>query len=383
MNRKEVNELRRRLRPDRNNITHIYGCYVNAAGETVSTFEESMVLLREEEAEKYLSLLKKVLSGSLGRNLMDLTFATRQVADSDEVRLLSALRKTQLKDASIREELYRRIIQSVEPEEGGYLILLANDLYDVPHFGKDGTRDGEDEEVFRYMLCCVCPVKEGKAQFGYAPEEKRFHNFPGGQVVAAPEIGFLYPCFDGRTTNIYNALFYSRNIRENHKAFIDSVFRTEVPMPAEAQKELFQTILRDSLQEDCSFDLMQALHGELNDRISLHKESKDPEPLLMTTEELGDLLENCGAAAEKVEAFEEQYREQLGDAAALSPANLIGSPSLMMNTSDIKIQVPAAMSHLVQTKVIDGHKYILIAADSGVEINGTPVNIHDGINIEE
>jgi len=377
MNRREVNELRRRLRPDRNNITHIYGCYVNAAREVVSTLDESMALLGEEEAEKYLSLLKKVLSGGLGRNLMDLTFATRQVVDSEEVRLLSALRKTQLEDASLREELYRCIMQSVEPEDGGYLILLAHDAYDVPHYGKDGTRDDDDGEVFKYLLCCVCPVKDGKVQFGYAPEEKRFHNIPGGQVVAAPELGFLYPCFDGRTANIYNALFYSRNIKEDHKAFIDTVFRTEVPIPAEAQKEMFQSVLRESLEEECSFELMQAVHGELNERITLHKESRDPEPLLMTPEELGDLLENCGAAAEKVEAFEEQYRERLGDAAALSPANLIGSPSLVMNTSEIKIQVPAAMSHLVQTRVMDGHKYILITADSGVEINGAAVTIRD------
>ena len=373
MNRKEVNELRRRLRPDKNNIERIYGCYVNSNREVVSYIEESMGLLGQEEAEKYLSLLKKTLSGSLGRNLMELSFATKQVADSDEVRLLSALRRTKLGDASLREELYRGIIGSVEMGEGGCLILLAHDAYDVPRFGKDGNADEENSEVFRYLLCCVCPVKAGKVQFGYEPEEKRFRNFPAGQVAAMPELGFLYPCFDGRAANIYNALLYSRNTAEDHRAFIDSVFRTEVPMPAETQLETFRSVVCETLEKDCNFELMQGLHGQLNERIMLHKESKDPEPLVMTPEEMGDLLEDCGADPEKVEHFEEKIREQMGKTALLSPANLIGSPALLLNTSEIRIQVPAALSHLVQEKMVDGHRCIVINADSGVEING--VNI--------
>ena len=36
MNEKEVGELRRRLRPEKNSITHIRGCYVNEMGESVA-----------------------------------------------------------------------------------------------------------------------------------------------------------------------------------------------------------------------------------------------------------------------------------------------------------------------------------------------------------
>ena len=45
----------------------------------------------EEEAEKYLGLLKKSLSGTLGKNLIDIVFSTQQVMDSEEHKLLSAL----------------------------------------------------------------------------------------------------------------------------------------------------------------------------------------------------------------------------------------------------------------------------------------------------
>ena len=241
MNKKEVGEIRRRFKLERNNISHIYGCYVNSAKEIVSYIDESVAMLTQEETEKYLSLLRKSLSGTLGRNLMSLSFATKQVMDSDEVRLLSALRKSELSDAALRDEFYKCIIDAVTPDESGYVILLAFDIYDVPHYGKDGRPDDNDRDVFKYMVCCLCPVKTGKAQFGYSPDDKRFQNFPGGQLVAAPELGFMYPSFDERSANIYNALFYSRNVNEDHQDFIDAVFKTQVPMPAGAQQETSST----------------------------------------------------------------------------------------------------------------------------------------------
>ena len=84
MNQKELGEIRRRFRPDHNNIQHIYGCYVNTSKEIIASFDESFGLLSQTEAEKYLTLLKKTLSGALGKNLLDISFATKQVMDGEE-----------------------------------------------------------------------------------------------------------------------------------------------------------------------------------------------------------------------------------------------------------------------------------------------------------
>ena len=241
MNQKELGEIRRRFRPDHNNIQHIYGCYVNTNKEIISTFDESLGLLSQTETEKYLGLLKKTLSGALGKNLLDISFATKQVMDSEEHRLLSALHKSELQDASLRESFYRCIIDAIDMEDRNYLILLAYDVYDVPHYSKDGSRDDEGGELYKYLVCSICPVKEGKAELGYQPEEKRFHSAAMGQIVTAPELGFLFPTFDDRTANIYNALFYSKNTSEIHGDFVDAVFRTQVPLSAGRQKELCRT----------------------------------------------------------------------------------------------------------------------------------------------
>lgn len=377
MNQKELNEIRRRIKPERSSIQHIYGCYVNSNREIISYIDESLGLLSKEEVEKYLALMKKTLSGTLGRNLVDLSFATKQVVDSDEHRLLSALRRTEMKDALLREEFFKCIIDAVDMGDDNYLILTAFDAYDVPHYGKDGNDDDSRGEVFRYILCCLCPVKTGKVQLGYVAEEKRFHNSVINQIVSAPELGFMFPSFDDRSTNIYNALFYSRNTGEIHQDFIDAVFKTQVPMSARQQRETFSAVLCETDEKPLSYDVVQSVHEQLSDRIAVHKESKDPEPLTITGAELGNILETSGLDEKQVETFRKNIDKQFGEDAELRPANIIDSKKLEICTPEVKVSVDPKFGYLVQTRVIEGHKYILISADSGVEVNGIAVNIEE------
>ena len=372
MNQKELREIRRRFQPERSGITHIYGCYVNTQREIISEIDESLGLLTKEEGEKYLSLLKKALSGALGKNLLDISFATKQVMDSEEHRLLSALRKSELQDAELRESFYRCIIDSLDMEESNYVILLAFDAYDVPHYGKDGNLD-DAGEVYKYLLCSICPVKSGKLELGYVPEEKRFHSSLLGQIVAAPTLGFLFPTFDERSTNLYNALLYTRSTEDDHQGFIDAVFRTRVPMPAKRQKETFGQVLESSLEKEGSFQVLQSVHEQLSERIALHKESKDPEPLLLSVDELGEILEKSGGDEKAVARFRKNCEEEFGPDAVLAPSNLSDAKRMNIESSEIKISLDPKLSYLVETREIDGHKYLLIPADDGVELNGIPV----------
>ena len=203
MNQRELGELRRRFRPEKSAISRVYGCYVNSSREIIAYIDQSLGLMPQEEAEKYLGLLKKALSGTLGRNLIDIVFSTQQVADSEEHRLLSALRNSELKDAEAREAFYQKVIAALDMGESNYLILLGADAYDVPHRGRDGELDRDaGEEVFRYVVCAVCPVKDGTPELGYFHGENEFHISMEKQIVGQPELGFLFPAFDDRTANL-------------------------------------------------------------------------------------------------------------------------------------------------------------------------------------
>ena len=98
MNDREIAEIRRRLRPEKNNIGRIRGCCVNESHEIISEFNFNFGLISNDESEELLSLLRKTLSGSIGRNLLDIEFTNQQVTDSAEHELLSKLRNSSLSD---------------------------------------------------------------------------------------------------------------------------------------------------------------------------------------------------------------------------------------------------------------------------------------------
>ena len=257
--------------------------------------------------------------------------------------------------------------------DSSYLLLMASDSYDVPHRGKDDSLQADaSDEVFTYIVCVVCPIKEGKVELGYFPGDNEFH-CAAGQTVASPELGFLFPAFDDRAANIYNALFYSRKANEIHQEFIDAIFHVEAPMSAVEQKEAFQSALSDAF--DCSLEVMQTVHEQLREKIKEHRESGSSEPLEMSASEIGQILQSCGIADEQVAAFQEKCGEQFGSGVVLNPANLIDSSRFEIKTPEITISADPEYSYLVETQIIDGRKYLLIPAEDGVEVNGFAVGI--------
>ena len=377
MNDKEIGELRRHLRRDRSNMTNLFGCYVNDKKEIISQFTQSLGLMPENEAEKYFALLKRTLSGQLGKNLIDISFKTSQVADSPEHKLLMGLRDSRCKDDALRDELCKKIIDTVSFDVN-YLILMAGETYDVPFKSKDDSfQKDNSEESYTFFICAVCPVKQTKPNLHYVAEEKMFHDGAMNMMVSAPALGFLFPAFDGRSTNIYNALMYSKDIKDGHEAFVESVFNINPPKPAAEQKKSFEALLTTALGDECSMDVVQTVHNEIRERIEMHKEAKVADPLMISKEEVKTVLTQCGVSEEHVAKFSIDYDEAFGFEADLHPRNVIDNKKFEIKTPDVIIKVAPDRSDLIETRVIGGVKYLLICADEEVEVNGVSIHIAD------
>ena len=378
MNDKEIGEIRRHLRRDRSNITKIYGCFVNDNREIITEFSQSTGMMPENEGDKYFALFKRVLSGSVGKNLIDLSFKTAQVAQgAPEHKLLMDLRECKLSDDELLHGFFQKIIATVALE-GNYLILIGCDSYDVPFKGKDDISDADkSEEVYTYLICAICPVKQTKANLHYVPEEKLFHDGAMNQPVSAPVLGFLFPAFDNRSTNIYNALYYTHDIKVSQDALIEALFNTPVPMPAAEQKKCFEALLTTALGEDCNLDVVQTVHDQLCERIELHKEAKVAEPLLIAKADVKETLASCGVSEEHLAKWSVDYDETFGFEADLHPKNIIDTKRFEVKTPDVSIKVDPTRSDLIETRTIGGVKYIMICADENVEVNGVSIHIDE------
>ncbi len=374
MNINEIREIRRRLTPDKCNITHICGCYVNENKEIITQFRQSVGISSEEENDALFKIMKKCLSGGLGTNLINIDFSAVQVQSGNEHKLLSELRKTELREDSVLDEFYGKVVETV-PVEGNYMILLASESYDVFTYTKDGGRSEDSVDVHSYFICCVCPVKSTKPSLSFQANDNTFRAFSHSSVLCAPELGFMFPAFDDRTTNIYGALYYTRDISDSHTEFVNTIFNANIPEPALKQRETFEECMCETIADDFDFEMIKTVHDRVSEIVEEHKQNKEPEELTMTKHDLEQLLEYSGADEVQTKAFSDKFDDEFGKDTCLPPQNIVDVKKFELATPDVLIKVNPERKDLVTTQIINGTKYIMIRAEENVEVNGININI--------
>ena len=374
MNEKEIREIRRRFRPNKSNIVTIKGCIVDNEKNIRSYINQSMINTISDDCEKLFSVLKKVLSGTLGTNLIDLEYKATQVLDCEEHGLLMSLRDTSLKNNELLEIFYANIIKSVHID-GSYAILIASDNYDVFDYNNSGDREEDSSTVFSYIICAVCPIKHSASCLFFSDFDNSFRSVEEHMILSNPELGFMFPSFDDRAANIYKAEFYTKNIADIHPDFIKTIFNVDIPMPSPEKKETFEACLTQTLAEECNFNVMRAVHDQISEMIQEHKDSKQEEPLRLSKTTFGNVLETCGIDDQKVERFKEEFDERFGKNAELPPKSIIDTKTFEVATPYVSIKVDPERSDLISTQIINGSRYILIRANDGVEVNGITIDI--------
>ena len=371
MIKQEVNELKRLYTPSNCSITRICGCYVDGEKNRKTEFKEAFLSLPEEEIFKYFELLRKTLSGTLGKNLLNLDFPLSSEKAGGTQEFLLKLRDSKLKDEELLSEFYNRIISSYE-YVGNYLILIIHDAYDVPGKTTDGlTMEDASDSVFEYVLCCICPVNLSKPGLSYDAAANEFHNRIRDWVVEMPECGFLFPSFNDRASDIHSTLYYSKNPEEPHQEFVTDILGCSLPLTAGSQKETFQTLIEETLGEEADYEVVKSIHENLTEMIEEHKEI--PEPLTLDKKQVKTLFEKSGVEEEKLETFDQLYDAAAGETTSLLVNNVANTRSFEVKTPDVVIKVNPERADLVTAMTVEGKRCLVIELSDQVEVNGIKV----------
>jgi len=377
MIKQEINEIKKLFTPKNCSITRICGCYVDGEKEKKTTFGQSFLALPEEEMYKYFEILRKTLSGSLGKNLLTLEFPLKTEEPGGTQEFLLKLRDSKLKDENLLNTFYDKIIESYY-YVGNFLILLIHDVYDVPGKTSDGLEmDDASDEIYEYIMACICPVNLSKPGLSYDALENSFRNRIRDWVVEMPQIGFLFPAFNDRGADIHSTLYYTKDGDELNGDFVETLLGCPLPLPAGTQKESFQALIEETLAETCSIEAVINIHEKLNEMIEEHKE--DPIPLVLDREEVKTVLADSGVANEKLETFDKCFEATAGEGAELVVNNVVNTRSFEVKTPDVVIKINPERTDLVETRIIDGRECLVIALGSEVMVNGITIHKQDTI----
>lgn len=371
MNKKEIAEIKKQFTPDRCAITRICGCYVNSEKEKQLEMKEAFLSLSDEEMFKYFDIFRKTLSGTIGKNLLNMEFPLQQELEGGTQEFLLKLRDSGLKDEELVTQFYDRVISSYDFGEN-YLILLIHAAYDIPGKTNDGLdMDDASTDVYQYVLCSICPVKLSKAALCYNAQNNTIEERIRDWIVDMPSLGFLFPAFNDRNTDLHSLLYYSKNAEALHETLIDEILGCVTPLSAKSQKETFNSIIQETFGPDCDYEAVKTIHEKITEMVDEHAD--EPEPLTLDKYEVKKLLQEGGATKEDLEDFDERYDDSVGEKSSFLASNISSARKFEIKTPDVVIQVNPERTDLVETQVIDGRTYLMIEVTDSVEVNGLSV----------
>lgn len=403
----DVLELRRRLKKTECTFGRMCGCYVNSGKQIVLKFTQQFSELEEDEFYKYLEIAKKTISGTLGSNLLELSFARNDEAVERQKYLL-ALKSSKLANDELLDRLYEQVIEQYA-YPGNYLILTYHDVYDVMTKTKDNAELDESSEVYEYLLCAVCPVELAKPALGYREDENRIGARVRDWVVGLPDLGFVYPAFSGRGSDVNAVMYYVKTGKPSHPEFVEKVLGCEPQRTAAEEKQAFRSIVQNAFGEEeekadaAFFQIQRSISGIVAEQ----EEDEDRPPFSLTAEVVAGVLsdvdmpepvrvqiekgyaqcfEDTPPAAQNVldsklvaegaqrahTAALEQKVSALQQQLAAQAEQIEAADAPEDGGADIVLRVPGDKAGSIRAEVVNGQKCLLIPLEDGeaAVING-------------
>lgn len=378
MNKKEVNEIKKQFTMEKCTITRICGCYVDSEKKKKTELAQVFLTLSEEEIFKYLTLFQKTLSGSLGKNLMNMEFPNAQEKQGGTQDFLLRLKNSKLQDNKLVEEFYDKVIAAYDEPEN-YLIILISAAYDVPGKTADGMENEDASDyVYEHILCSICPVQLTEAGLAYHTDKNSIGSRIRDWVVGMPAHGFLFPAFNDRNADIHSLLYYTKNSEQIQENMITQVLGCQIPLSYKQQQETFQKIVQDTLGEDCDFETLKAIHENLNDYCADNKDAAEPPELDKAG--MRKLLEDSGVKSEIIGNMDEAFDQLTNDGkvpkfAAETIAHTKGFDIAM---PDVVVKAKPEYTDLLEIKQINGVPHLIIRLNGAVEVNGIAIQLETG-----
>lgn len=378
--KKDILELKKRFKKDHCTFTKVCGCYVNGEKNTILKFRETFLNLDEDDYFKYLEIAKKVLSGTVGNNILELNFEANKEFKSEAQTSLLSLRNTQLKDDTILDEFYQSIINNYD-YTGNYLILLFHDAYDVITKTKDNQKIDESEEVYEYVLCAICPVSLSAPGLRYFEEENEIKSRIRDWVVNVPVNGFVFPAFIDRSSDVNSVMYYTKNAKDTHPELMENVLGCPSKQTATIQKEAFQSIIKDSFGADekkaekIFMDVQENLNAMVEEYNEMYDDT-DCEPISLKDTDIQNLLIDSGIPQKISNDIEKSYVEIFADDIPLAE-NLIDAKILKANEQRRKEEDLKKQVKILETKLEEVQKEVAISNESEETIENDDTSEYD------
>lgn len=370
MNKKELAEIKKNFSEGSGLLTlnHILSAYVDAGKNIHCKSSRFHSIIPEDEGAVLMETLKKVLSGSIGKGLVEYAFPNEAYEEGGAQNTLYSLLRSKLKEDEATEIFLSRIVDNLE-YESAYAIITGFCSYSILSRDRnDETSDVSDYE-YNFILTAICPVNTGDDGLVVDSFNDAIFKKSNTEMVVsrAPTDGFLYPVFSDRNPDVNHVLSFTKTPNKPNVSMVNDVLGCEFVMSAQNEKETFQQVISDIVGDELDYTVITQVNEKIQDVIEQSKH--ETEPVVIDDIKLRSILTDVGVSEERLEALGVVYEESVGKG-GLKASNLVETKTVIA-TPDITVNIKKGAADKVRTSVIQGRRCLVIDLDDpSVVING-------------
>ena len=227
-------------------------------------------------------------------------------------------------------------------------------------------------------------MKLTKPGLGFDDDLGEIHTLRQMFAVELPDNGFLFPAFNDRSTDDNAILYSSRKADVLQDAFLEKVLDVSATLPAKQQKEGFTEFVTEVLGDESSFETVLAIQENLKETVNNKKSEAEGETVFLDKQSMRNVFEKSGVSEEKLSTFDKKFDDQFDmkktDYAPtvkveekLFADNVAPVRNFEVRNKNMLLRVSSKHTDIIDTRVIDGKKCLVIELTDDLTVNGIPV----------
>ena len=374
MNKKEIAEIKKNFTDDCGffTVNHVVTAFVDAEKNIKCKTNQLYNTIPQDESELIMINLKKVLSGSIGKNLLEYSFPKDAYLEGGAQPFLYATLKSKLLDEEAVDKFLNEIVEKME-YVSTYTIFTAHCTYSVIKKNKNDDFEEDSDIDYNFLITAICPVNLRIDGLIYNEESNSIAKKESSdRIVELPTDGFLYPLFNDRSPDVNGVLYYTKNPKKPNTSVVNELLGCEFSMTCQNEKETFKAILNNVVGDELDYDLITTVNEKIQEVVD--QNAHETEIPTIDDHKLSSILWEAGVSQDKLDNLPKVYESAVGDK-PLTAINLVEKKTVVTAPS-ITVNIGKDAVDKVKTQIIDGRKCLIIDLDDPeIAVNGLETTI--------
>ncbi|MBO5377759.1 MAG: DUF4317 domain-containing protein [Ruminiclostridium sp.] len=374
MNKKELNDLKKNFSDKCGFFTfnQVLSAFVDSDKNVICKRHNLLGVMPSEEQELIVETLRKGLSGTLGKNLVEYRFPDSEYLEDGAQNVLYKSLKSKFLDEAENDNFLRNITDNIE-YTSTFVVFAAHCTYTMFRRDKNDEQSEENSD-YNFILTVFCPVELGEDILIFDEIDNNICLIPkkNRNISRVPSDGFLFPVLTGGDPDINSVICYSSKPKEPNKSIVEKVLGCETSFTAIGEKAVFGKVLSDIVGDDLDYTVITQVNEKIAEEIKEHR--FDEKPTAIDDIKLKNILTDVGVSEEKLEKVQKVFNNTTGGK-PLTATNLVNTKTVIA-LPEITVNISKDATDKVRTSLVGGRRCLVIDIDDpNVVINGLPTTI--------